>query len=86
MRQILEARITGRSSLAGLMRTGRPHEGFRGFSASVAAGRSNSQPSDWLWRVQVVAVRMGSGAAWSEPTLWRRNDHRSEMRESRLDA
>lgn len=26
-----------------------------------------------------MAVRTGCGATWSEPTRWRRNDHRSEM-------
>lgn len=78
VRQIWRARATERSSLAGLVRTGMPHEGFGEMSASVAAGRSEWPECDWLCRVQAVAVRIEGEATWPEPIHWRRNDHRGK--------
>jgi len=37
---MLGARIVSKSPLVGLIGTGKPHEGFREFSALIAAGRS----------------------------------------------
>jgi len=56
--------VVSKSPLVGLVGTGKPHEGFRELSASIAARRSKLPRPDWwstskLWLSGWVVERQG---------------------------